>query len=76
MTKLPSPSYLRGEGGVVGMKNRCSKYFLEFFYCKHKQPVIVISMSTVLIPHFRVWNIDVDARTWQSIKVIYIICVE
>ena len=73
MTKLPSPSYLRGEGGGSRRNEKqMLKVFLEYFYCKHKQPVIVISMSTVLIPHFRVWNMDVDARTWQSIKVIYI----
>ena len=72
MTKLPSPSYLRGEGGSRRNEKQMLKVFLEYFYCKHKQPVIVISMSTVLIPHFRVWNMDVDARTWQSIKVIYI----
>ncbi len=31
MTTLPSPSYLRGEGGVVGMKKQMLKVFLEFF---------------------------------------------
>ena len=72
MTKLPSPSYLRGGGGSRRNEKQMLKVFLEYFYCKHKQPVIVISMSKVLIPHFRVWNMDVDARTWQSIKVIYI----
>lgn len=72
MTKLPSPSYLRGGGGSRRNEKQMLKVFFRVFYCKHKQPVIVISMSTVLIPHFRVWNMDVDARTWQSIKVIYI----
>lgn len=53
MTKLPLSILSQGGGGgVVGMKNRCSKYFLEFFYCKHKQPVIVISMSQSLFPIF------------------------
>lgn len=32
MTKLPLSILSQGGGGgVVGMKNRCSKYFLEFF---------------------------------------------
>ena len=52
MTKLPLSILSQGGGGSRRNEKQMLKVFLEYFYCKHKQPVIVISMSQSLFPIF------------------------